>query len=141
MALSELRGGFSVYQYQGVAANQGHRASFDRPMGCGLFFNWEFDFVCFCERSGYPLEYAVNSDLEPEAGGPELLENYSLVLSVGHDECKLRTICCASLASPHPSSLRKCCHPDWSGGMRDTLESFTAAGGNAAFFSGNTCCW
>ena len=109
-------GGFSLYMYQGVAANQGHRASFDRPMGCGLFFNWEHDFVCFCERSGYQLEYAVNSDLEPEAGGPKLLENYSLVLSVGHDEY-------------------------WSGGMRDTLEAFTAAGGNAAFFSGNTCCW
>ena len=30
---------------------------------------------------------------------------------------------------------------DWSGGMRDTLEAFTASGGNAAFFSGNTCCW
>ena len=84
------RGGFSVYQYQGVAANQGNRASFDRPMGCGLFFNWEHDFICFCERSGIPLEYAVNADLEPEAGGAELLANYSLVLSVGHDECKCR---------------------------------------------------
>ena len=25
--------------------------------------------------------------------------------------------------------------------MRDSLESFTANGGNVAFFSGNTCCW
>ena len=96
------RGGFSVYQYQGVAANQGNRASFDRPMGCGLFFNWEHDFVCFCERSGIPLEYAVNADLEPEAGGAELLANYSLVLSVGHDECKCRRT--YSVGSPCPAA-------------------------------------
>ena len=85
-----------------MAANQGNRASFDRPMGCGLFFNWEHDFVCFCERSGIPLEYAVNADLEPEAGGAELLANYSLVLSVGHDECKCRRT--YSVESPGPAA-------------------------------------
>jgi hypothetical protein len=38
------------------------------------------------------------------------------VLSIGHDEY-------------------------WSTPMRDHLEAFIAKGGNAAFFSGNTCCW
>ena len=109
-------------------------------MGCGLFFNWEHDFVCFCERSGIPLEYAVNADLEPEAGGAELLANYSLVLSVGHDECKCRrTYSVESLGpaapararsrgeSSAPLTLRSCrLDSDWSGGMRDTLEAFTS---------------
>ena len=47
---------------------------------------------------------------------PELLDNYSLVLSVGHDEY-------------------------WSAGMRDSLEGFIARGGNCAFFAGNAVCW
>ena len=47
---------------------------------------------------------------------PEILDNYSLVLSVGHDEY-------------------------WSAGMRDSLESFIARGGNCAFFAGNAVCW
>jgi hypothetical protein len=46
----------------------------------------------------------------------ELLDGASLYLSVGHDEY-------------------------WSLGMRDTVESFIASGGNAAFFSGNTSLW
>jgi hypothetical protein len=29
----------------------------------------------------------------------------------------------------------------WSEGMRNTVESFLSKGGNAAFFSGNTCWW
>ena len=62
---------------------------------------------------GYELEYAANLDLELH---PELLERCKLVLSVGHDEY-------------------------WSAPMRDHLEAFIARGGNAAFFSGNTCCW
>ncbi len=45
-----------------------------------------------------------------------MLDNYSLILSVGHDEY-------------------------WSAGMRDSLESFIARGGNCAFFAGNAVCW
>jgi hypothetical protein len=55
----------------------------------------------------------VNSDLEFH---PEILKNYQLVLSVGHDEY-------------------------WSSPMRDNLEKYIKDGGNVAFFSGNTCCW
>ena len=45
-----------------------------------------------------------------------MLEGHRLFLSAGHDEY-------------------------WSWGMRETLDAFTDAGGNAAIFSGNTCFW
>jgi len=105
-------GGFSLYAYNGLAKNQGNRVSFDRPPS-SQFSRWELPFVAWAETNGYVLDYAVNSDLEFR---PEILSNYKLVLSVGHDEY-------------------------WSGPMRDNLEAFIAKGGNAAFFSGNSVCW
>jgi len=105
-------GGFSLYAYNGLSKNQGHRVSFDRPPA-SQFARWELPFVQWAERAGYTLDYAVNSDLEFH---PELLANYRLVLSVGHDEY-------------------------WSALMRDNLEKFIASGGNVAFFSGNSVCW
>ena len=79
----------------------------------GLFDRWERDFVEWVEAAGYALDYCANSDLEQHPG---LLDHYRLVLSVGHDEY-------------------------WSGPMRDHLEAFIAASGNAAFLSGNSVCW
>ncbi len=105
-------GGFSLYAYHGRGGNQGHRVSFLRPPA-SLFGNWEQGFVAWAEREGIRLAYAANGDLEFH---PEVLEHRRLVLSVGHDEY-------------------------WSAPMRDTLEAFIGAGGNVAFFSGNTCCW
>ena len=75
--------------------------------------HWQMPFVAWAERAGFRLDYAVNSDLEFH---PEILQNYRLVLSVGHDEY-------------------------WSSAMRDSLEAFIAGGGNAAFFSGNSVWW
>ena len=105
-------GGYSLYSFHGRGGVQGHRVSFDRPMA-GQFDRWERDFVEWVEAQGYAIDYCANSDLEFY---PELLENYRLVLSVGHDEY-------------------------WSGPMRDHLEAFIGKGGNAAFFSGNSVCW
>lgn len=105
-------GGSSVYAYNSLANNQGHRVSFDRP-GASQFSRWELPFVKWAEENGYALEFAANSDLEFH---PEILDAYKLVLSVGHDEY-------------------------WSGPMRDHLEAWIGKGGNVAFFSGNTCCW
>jgi hypothetical protein len=105
-------GGFSLYAYNGRSKNQGSRVSFDRPGG-SQFATWELPFVQWAERSGYAIDYAVNSDLEFR---PELLKHYRLVVSVGHDEY-------------------------WSGPMRDHLEKYIADGGNVAFFSGNSVCW
>ncbi len=105
-------GGHSLYSYHDRDGLQGHRVSFDRPIS-SQFPKWEAPFVRWAEANGYVLEYAVNSDLEFH---PEILSHYKLVLSVGHDEY-------------------------WSAPMRDHLEAYIAAGGNVAFFSGNTCCW
>ncbi|MDB6135701.1 MAG: hypothetical protein JWM59_3944 [Verrucomicrobiales bacterium] len=105
-------GGFSLYAYNGRNGNQGHRVSFERPPA-SQFGNWELPFVEWAERQGFEMDYIANNDLEFH---PEELQGRSLVLSVGHDEY-------------------------WSAPMRDTLEKFIEAGGNAAFFSGNVCCW
>lgn len=114
-------GGSSLYT---GPKGPGRRVSFERPYAgfapgdrfTSLYSGWrkwEQPFVAWAERDGYHLDYAANSDLEFH---PELLEGYRLVLSVGHDEY-------------------------WSAPMRDHLEAFIAAGGNVAFFSGNTCFW
>jgi hypothetical protein len=105
-------GGYSLYAYNGRHKVQGRRVSFDRPLS-SQFSRWEEPFVRWAEAAGYKLDYCVNSDLEFR---PEILTGYKLVLSVGHDEY-------------------------WSAPMRDNLERFVGAGGNVAFFSGNTCCW
>lgn len=74
---------------------------------------WEHKFIIWAENEGYKFDYAVNSDLE---FNPEILNEYKLVLSIGHDEY-------------------------WSSPMRDNLESYIASGGNVAFFSGNNVFW
>ena len=114
-------GGANLY---GGSTGPDRQVSFERPYAGfepGTNFtnsfsgwhHWEEPFVKWAESAGYKLDYAANLDLEFH---PELLRDYRLVLSVGHDEY-------------------------WSWGMRDNLESFIAKGGNAAFFSGNTCFW
>ncbi len=75
--------------------------------------DWELPFLQWAERAGYDIGVCSNADLEAH---PEVLDDAQLYLSVGHDEY-------------------------WSKGMRDTVESFIARGGNAAFFSGNTSLW
>ncbi len=81
--------------------------------GMAGWATWERRFAVWAEGAGYQLDYAINADLERV---PDLLEGRRLYLSVGHDEY-------------------------WSWGMRDAVESFVGAGGNAAFFSGNVCYW
>ncbi len=75
--------------------------------------NAELEFVRWAESNGYELDYAINADLERVPG---LLDGRRLYLSVGHDEY-------------------------WTWAMRDAVESFVAAGGHAAFLSGNTSFW
>jgi hypothetical protein len=77
------------------------------------WWTWERPFVAWAERQGFAIDVAVSQDLDQH---PEVLDGVRLFLSVGHDEY-------------------------WSWGMRDTVEGFLAAGGNAAFFGGNTCWW
>jgi len=70
-------------------------------------------FVQWAERAGYRIDVANSGDLHAD---PNLLDGYRCALSVGHDEY-------------------------WSWEMRDHLEGFAAAGGNAAFLTGNTAFW
>jgi hypothetical protein len=75
--------------------------------------SWERRFVRWAEAVGYAVDVAQSTDLHDD---PDCLDGYAAYLSVGHDEY-------------------------WSWEMRDAVEGFVAAGGNAAFFSGNTCFW
>jgi hypothetical protein len=75
--------------------------------------SWELPFARWAEAQGIGIDYAVNADLQFV---PDLLDGRRLYLSVGHDEY-------------------------WSWEMRDAVEGFIAAGGNAAFLSGNVCFW
>jgi hypothetical protein len=77
--------------------------------------DWELPFLQWAEGNGYAVDVVTNADLEDH---PDVLlgGGRSLFLSVGHDEY-------------------------WSGPMRDTVEGFIGAGGNAAFLSGNTSFW
>lgn len=89
------------------------------PLGVSVWsggagwYDRERPFLAWAERKGFEVDVAVSQDLEQH---PEVLEGHRMFLSVGHDEY-------------------------WSWGMRDAVEAFTGAGGNAAFFSGNTCYW
>ena len=77
------------------------------------YANWEYLFVRWAESRGWRLGFATSQDLDRDRG---LLDGWPAYLSVGHDEY-------------------------WSEGMRDTVEGYVEAGGNAAFFSGNTAFW
>jgi hypothetical protein len=89
------------------------------PLGLSVWsggagwWNWERPFVRWAETHGLGVDVAISQDLEQH---PDVLDGRRLFASVGHDEY-------------------------WSWGMRDTLDDFTAGGGNAAIFSGNTCFW
>ena len=90
-----------------------------RPLGLSDWsggagwWNWERPFTRWAEARGFELDVAVGVDLERH---PDLLDGHRLLLSVGHDEY-------------------------WSWGMRDAVDRFVGAGGNAAFLGGNTCFW
>ncbi len=77
------------------------------------FANWEHLFIRWAEARGWKLGYATSQDLDRDRA---LLDGWPAYVSVGHDEY-------------------------WSEGMRDTVEGYVEAGGNAAFFSGNTAFW
>jgi hypothetical protein len=81
--------------------------------GASGWWNWERPFTRWAERSGYAVDVAVSWDLEQH---PEVLDGHRAFVCAGHDEY-------------------------WSWGMRDALDAFVAGGGNAAIWSGNTCCW
>jgi hypothetical protein len=97
--------------------------AFGRPHTVGAhdaFFEqrwqrWQKPFIQWLARWEIEVELCTATDLhKAEANHTELLGNYSLLVAVGH-------------------------HEYWSKEMRDHVENFVSAGGNAAFFAGNTC--
>ena len=84
------------------------------PLWCTSagWHSWERRFVRWAESQGYAVDVVVNADLET----PGVLDDYRLLLSIGHDEY-------------------------WTWAMRDTVDAFFASGGNHAIFSGNTSFW
>jgi hypothetical protein len=75
-------------------------------------FRWT-PFLAWLDNNGFAVDYCTSVDLH---SGSAPLNAYTLMLSICHDEY-------------------------WSKEMRDNVEAFVVAGGNAAFFSGNTCWW
>ena len=106
-------GGSCLYSFPPTV--QVPTVSFLRPGGLVYTFRTygEQRFISWAERNGFVLEYCTQIDLH---GNPNLLNNYQLLLSVGHDEY-------------------------WSKEMRDNVEAFIGNGGNVVFFSGNVCWW
>ena len=82
-------------------------------MGSAGWFTYERRFVEWAEHAGFDLDMAVSTDL---ADDPTIVEDYPLVLGVGHDEY-------------------------WSVEQRDAIERYVEGGGNYASFSGNTMFW
>ena len=112
---SESEPGESLYgtDYKG---DDQVKVSFNRPFAdtfASHFSTWDSPFITWLEDTGVRVDYCTSVDLH---ANPHLLDNYHLLLSVGHDEY-------------------------WSKGMRDHVEAFIANGGNVAFFSGNVCWW
>jgi hypothetical protein len=97
--------------YWNEQPTRAHSVTLDRP-GAGPT-GWETGMLDWLPGSGYAVEYCSGFDLDD---GAELLSAYQLLVCLGHDEY-------------------------WSKGMRDSVESFVASGGNLAIFSGNTCWW
>jgi hypothetical protein len=116
-------GGRSLYGYNSVDENAASWVSFDRPGIEGHssdeggsdspFSAYEYTFVRWLEKNGFEVEYCTNVDLHAIS---DFLDNYQLLLSVGHDEY-------------------------WSNPMRNNVEAFVANGGNFAIFGGNVCWW
>jgi hypothetical protein len=104
----------------------GVRVSFDRPygkyvqifdnplsQGSGEFLLWEFPLAFWIEQHGYDVTYCANVDVQND---PKCLTRCKAFLSVGHDEY-------------------------WSRPQFDHVLAAVRAGVNAAFLSGNTCCF
>lgn len=110
-------GGKSLYD--SASRSRSPKVSFDRPDAGDddtVFFAKEF--IRWAERDGgghgpYQMDYVTSIDLHAD---PAVPSSYQLLMTVGHDEY-------------------------WSRAMRDHLDAFVRAGGNAAVFSGNTMYW
>ena len=104
----------------------GVRVGYDRPygkycqildaplsQGSGEFLLWEFPLAYWLEQHGYDVTYCSNTDIHAD---PQCCLRAKAFLSVGHDEY-------------------------WSLEQFRHVQAAVQAGVNAAFLSGNTCCF
>jgi len=92
------------------------KVSWNRPYadrGAGQFFNWEYNFIRWIERSGYDVKYITNVDMHEHS---EQLLGAKGVLAIAMDE-------------------------NYSQAMYDGLEAARDAGVNLAFFGAGTVFW
>jgi len=75
------------------------------------FAHWDARAIAWLERNGHVADFCCDLDLHLN---PALLDRYRLLLAFGH-------------------------HEYWTSEMRAQLDAFIERGGNAAFFTGNTC--
>lgn len=100
--------------YVNESGYKGHKVSLHRSAGgTGWLIAGELKFIAWLERNGFVIDYCTDIDIHEDTS---LLSHYKLLLAVGHEEY-------------------------WSSEMRGHIEAFVDAGGNVAFFSGNTCWW
>ena len=106
-------GGYSLYQGpDGLPSDRGYAVSFDRPYdenGAGRFLFFDQSAIALAERTGIPLAYETDVDLDQHPG---LLAGARAVITLGHDEY-------------------------YSGAMRSALLTARAAGTNLAFLGAN----
>ena len=88
---------------------------YDQSSPRQTFWHWDVLFIRWLEKRRFEVDYCTDLDIHENEGN--FLNRYRLLLSVGHDEY-------------------------WSDAMRRNVAAFIEeAGGNVAFFSGNTCFW
>jgi hypothetical protein len=87
---------------------------YDQSSPRQTFWHWDVPFIYWLERTRFEVDYCTDLDIHENIGN--FLDDYRLLLSVGHDEY-------------------------WSEAMRRNVAVFVEQGGNLAFFSGNTCWW
>ncbi len=80
-------GGYSLYQGpNGLPSSRGYAVSFDRPYdqdGAGRFLFFDQKAIALAERTGVPLAYETDVDLDQHPG---LLAGARAVITLGHDE-------------------------------------------------------
>jgi hypothetical protein len=106
--------------YGSDESTRGRRVSLERPLERfahgekrGYTHRMPLELWNFLISTGMKVDPCNSFDLH---GEPDILKDYNMLISVGHDEY-------------------------WSTEMRDRVEAFVRAGGNVAFFSANTCWW
>jgi hypothetical protein len=109
-------GGASMYEFNspnGVATTLPIARPFDVFDGAGFMFYGDWQLARWLDRERYDVSYVTSYDLHSD---PSVLDGARLFLTAFHDEY-------------------------WSTPMRDRLDDFVAAGGNAAFLAANSIYW